>query len=65
MVNIKVKLDFSCQENLLQDLSDGKPPALHLPVLISRSWLLRACGSLLLTCLPFVNLSCLSLLPGT
>lgn len=24
IVNIKVKLDFSCQENLLQDLSDGK-----------------------------------------
>lgn len=23
-VNIKVKLDFSCQENLLQDLSDGE-----------------------------------------
>lgn len=27
-ISIKVKLDFSCQENLLQDLSDGKlsPP---------------------------------------
>lgn len=24
IVNIKVKLDFSCQENLLQDLSDGE-----------------------------------------
>uniref|UniRef100_A0A8C9F761 Trafficking protein particle complex 9 n=1 Tax=Pavo cristatus TaxID=9049 RepID=A0A8C9F761_PAVCR len=24
VVNIKVKLDFSCQENLLQDLSDGE-----------------------------------------
>ena len=23
-ISIKVKLDFSCQENLLQDLSDGK-----------------------------------------
>lgn len=23
-VNIKVKLDFSCQENLLQDLNDGE-----------------------------------------
>lgn len=25
-VNIQVKLDFSCQENLLQDLSDGELP---------------------------------------
>lgn len=24
-INIKAKLDFSCQENLLQDLSDGEP----------------------------------------
>lgn len=24
VVNIKVKLDFSCQENLLQDLNDGE-----------------------------------------
>lgn len=27
-VNIKVKLEFSCQENVLQDLSDGKLPPL-------------------------------------
>lgn len=24
-ISIKAKLDFSCQENLLQDLSDGEP----------------------------------------
>lgn len=30
-INIKAKLDFSCQENLLQDLSDGEPA--HMSVI--------------------------------
>lgn len=30
-VNIKVKLDFSGQENLLQDLNDGEWPVTHKP----------------------------------
>lgn len=37
VVNIKVKLDFSCQENLLQDLSDGELPP-SAPVLTRTSW---------------------------
>lgn len=36
-VCIKVKLDFSCQENLLQDLSDGKLlPSLSERLLVPR-----------------------------
>ncbi|KAE8599729.1 hypothetical protein XENTR_v10017305 [Xenopus tropicalis] len=33
-VYIKVKLDFSCQENLLQDLSDGKFLLRHVAMLV-------------------------------
>lgn len=35
-INIKAKLDFSCQENLLQDLSDGEPVLMSVFVLLSR-----------------------------
>lgn len=35
-VSVKAKLDFSCQENLLQDLSDGEPARPHASRLLAR-----------------------------
>lgn len=69
-ISIKVKLDFSCQENLLQDLSDGKLS----PTLIStwrppdtwqRSPSPQPCCCVSASCLSCINSSSVRLLPGT
>lgn len=69
-ISIRVKLDFSCQENLLQDLSDGKLS----PILIGtwrspdawpRSPSPQPCCSVSVSCLSCINSSSVSLLPGT
>lgn len=53
-INIKAKLDFSCQENLLQDLSDGEPVLMSVFILLS-------CP--VVTCLPDIRSSCLDFWP--